>query len=69
MNTTLNHKDTEKLLKLALHELANNRIYFAKTYFEKATLRGHKYASVCLRCLCRERDKKLARDIILCAKK
>ena len=63
----LNHKDTEKLFKLALQELANNHINFAKAYFEKATIKGHKHASKYIRCLYREKDKKFARDIILCA--
>jgi hypothetical protein len=66
---TINQQDTEKLLEQGLQELIHNHIKFAKKHFQKAALQGHKYANRYFMCLCFEKDKSFARDVILCAEK
>lgn len=61
--------NTKKLFQLGLKELADNRIDFAKKYFEEALLCGHELSVRYYFLLCRTEDKALARDIILCAEK
>jgi len=65
----INQHNTEKLYELGLQELINNHIQFAKKYFQKAALQGHEYANRYFMCLCFEKDKSFARDVILCAEK
>jgi hypothetical protein len=58
-----------RLFKLALHALLRNNIDSAVSYFEQALLQGHELAVRYCRYLRAMEDKKLARDIILCAER
>lgn len=66
---TNNQQDTKKLFEQGLQELSNNHITYAKDYFVKAILQGHRLAVRYYVLLCHEKNKAFARDMILCAEK
>ena len=61
--------NARNLFELGMQELANNRIRFAKAYFKKAARQGNQCANKCFLFLCNEKDKALARDLLLCAER
>ncbi|MGD9108182.1 MAG: hypothetical protein PVI75_03330 [Gammaproteobacteria bacterium] len=64
-----NQREIEKLLKLGLQALVDNRINFAKKHFCNAAAQGHEHANKLLMFLCCSKDPSIARDVILCAEK
>jgi hypothetical protein len=69
MKNMRSKKETSKLLELGLQALIDNHFNYAITCFRRAALCGNKLAHryhMLLRC---EKDKSLARDLILCAER
>ncbi len=69
MKNTRSKKYINRLLDLGLQALIDNRFDYAITYFRRAALCGNELARRYHILLCCEKDKSLARDLILCAER